>query len=156
MSLASKGVALRFSQRLEIKNSLTSLSCWCFLVFIPLFFFCSWKAGRINPVQSTNSHFRSWGLFSFFEGECIIHHKHIHGVRSATDFEWSSWWCCNYDGAWNISNKYRTIFLQQHEFLDLYDPWRGESARVYSSQEIGHHRVTIFLVRKTAKKGLKR
>jgi len=61
-------------------------------------------------------------LFSFFEGECIIHQKHIHGVRSATDFEWSSWRCCNYDGAWNISNKYRTIFLQQHEFLELYDP----------------------------------
>ena len=37
------------------------------------FFFSSWKAGRINPVQSTNNHFKSWGLSSFFEGECIIH-----------------------------------------------------------------------------------
>ena len=150
-----KGVALRFSQSLDIKNSLTSLSCWCFFCLYSAFFFCSWKARRIERVQSTNSHFKSKGLFSFFEGEFIIHQKHIHGVRSATDFEWSSWRCCNYDGAWNISNKYRTIFLQQHEFLELYDPWCGESARFCSSQELGHHPVTIYLVRKTAKKGLK-
>ena len=32
----------------------------------------------------------------------------------------------------------------------------NRSARFCSSQEIGHHRVTIFSVRKTAKKGLKR
>ena len=34
----------------------------------------------------------SWWLFPCFGRECIFHQKH--GVRSVTNFEWSSWKCC--------------------------------------------------------------